>query len=98
MKNLETLLADFGGDALSPAWTTFDWETFSKSKQLWPYQQSALQNATKALWKFYGSSPNAARKHAFYQWYNDNDIALDPLAVGKKSAMVDLLAPFYPVV
>jgi len=53
MSNLHTLLNDLPFESLPPAWTTFDLASFSRAKTLWDYQQSALQNALKALWKYY---------------------------------------------
>lgn len=53
MSNLHNLLNDIPFENLPPAWTTFDLASFSRGKSLWDYQQSALQNALKALWKYY---------------------------------------------
>jgi hypothetical protein len=53
MTNLHNLLNDIPFENLPPAWTTFDLASFSRAKTLWDYQQSALQNALKALWKYY---------------------------------------------
>jgi hypothetical protein len=53
MTNLHNLLNDIPFDSLPPAWTTFDLASFSRAKTLWDYQQSALQNALKALHKYY---------------------------------------------
>jgi len=53
MANLHNLLNDLPFESLPPAWTTFDLASFSRAKTLWDYQQSALQNALKALWKYY---------------------------------------------
>lgn len=53
MSNLHNLLNDIPFEDLPPAWTTFDLASFSRAKSLWDYQQSALQNALKALWKYY---------------------------------------------
>jgi len=53
MANLHDLLIDIAFEDLPPAWTTFDLASFSRAKSLWDYQQSALQNALKALHKYY---------------------------------------------
>ena len=67
MANLHNLLNDIPFGDLPPAWTTFDLASFSRAKSLWDYQQSALQNALKTLWKYSkddvvvrGVSPEAA--------------------------------------
>lgn len=85
-------------------WTTFDLVRFSKSKKLWDYQQRAVENALKALWKYYGEQTSEVsktsevleRKQAFYQWYTDNQIELADLSLGKKRDNAALLAPYYP--
>jgi hypothetical protein len=53
MSGLHTILQDLPFEDLPPAWTTFDLASFSRAKTLWDYQQSALQNALKVLWKYY---------------------------------------------
>jgi len=60
MRKLESLLNDIPFENLPPAWTTFDLETFSRSKKLWDYQQHSLENALKALWMYYEDSGEAA--------------------------------------
>lgn len=105
MTNLHNLLNDIPFENLPPAWTTFDLASFSRAKTLWDYQQSALQNALKALWKYYVAQTSevletseVSRKQRFFQWYTDNGIELDSdLALGKKRDNVSLLAPFYPI-
>ena len=37
----------------SPAWTDFDLVRFSKQKSLWDYQETALRNASRALFLYY---------------------------------------------
>jgi len=109
MSGLHTILQDIPFENLPPAWTTFDLASFSRAKALWDYQQSALQNALKALWKYYADDEtlkvsekplgsDRERKQRFFQWYTDNGIELDPdLALGKKRENASLLAPFYPI-
>ncbi|GBC92847.1 hypothetical protein HRbin15_01324 [bacterium HR15] len=76
-------------------WADFDLASFSKEKTLWDYQQSALRNALKALWKYYedfgdyqpgeANEVNAKRKEKLWKWYQDNglqenyDLALSSL-------------------
>jgi len=61
MANLHNLLNDIPFESLPPAWTTFDLASFSRGKSLWDYQQSALQNGIKALWKYYSFSEETLR-------------------------------------
>ena len=97
MKKLQTLLQDIDFESLLPAWTTFDLARFSKTKNLWDYQQEALQNALKALWKYYADVEPDSRKNTFYTWYADNQIALEGISLGKKRDNTSLLTPYYPI-
>lgn len=108
MRKLQTLLDDIAFDALPPAWTTFDFARFSKSKTLFDYQAAALENAVKALWKYYdaledyhareGADANETRKTKLMQWYLDNHIALETeLPLGAKRANVALMSTYYPI-
>ncbi|MFZ1735940.1 MAG: DEAD/DEAH box helicase family protein, partial [Candidatus Moraniibacteriota bacterium] len=99
-------------DSLPPAWNTFDLAAFSRHKVLWDYQQAALHNAIKTLWKYYAGDKNhelplsqeafeeddAARKVRFMEWYRHNGVTdnLD-ISLGRKRGVNDLLADFYPV-
>ena len=99
MRKLETLLADIDYGALPPEWTTFDLETFSRAKTLWDYQQDALRNAIKALWRYHGDAAagdTRDRKRRFLHWYQDNGIGFDDVAAGKP-ALARLLEAYYPV-
>lgn len=75
-------------DALLPTeWANFDLASFSAEKTLWDYQQSALRNALKALWKYYAEfgdykpgealKVNAKRKEDLWKWYQDNGLRED---------------------
>jgi type III restriction enzyme len=97
MKKLQTLLQDIDFESLPPEWTTFDLARFSRSKDLWDYQQEALQNALKALWKYYTDVKPGSIKHTFYTWYADNQITLEEQSLGKKRDNVSLLGPYYPI-
>lgn len=96
MKKLQDLLNDIDYGSLPPEWDTFDLSRFSASKKLWDYQQKALENAVKALWKYH-AHPDGDRKREFFQWYADNRISLDALSIGKKRDNASLLAPYYTV-
>ena len=105
MRKLQTLLNDFAFESLPPAWTTIDLARFSRAKKLWDYQQTALQNAVKALYKFYATqtcelletSQVFERKRAFFQWYTANQILLDDISLGKKRDNAAMLAPYYSI-
>ncbi len=96
MANLHNLLNDIPFEDLPPTWTTFDLASFSRAKSLWDYQQFALQNALKALHKYYKDF--GANKSRLFQWYIDNGIELDSdLSLGKKRDNNSLLASFYSI-
>ena len=95
MRTLQTLLNAIEFDALPPEWTTLDLARFSKSRSLWDYQQAALQNAIKALWKYYADVPAADRKATFFAWYADQQIELSDLPIGKKRDNAILLSTYY---
>jgi hypothetical protein len=108
MRKLETLLNDLSFENLPPNWTTFDLVAFSRSKKMWDYQQIALQNALKALWKYFEDYSdtnqselpgiNALRKTRFMEWYQENEIPLEPtLPLGKKRDNAALLGDYFPV-
>lgn len=96
MKTLASLLNDIPFESLPAEWAEMDLGRFSRQKTLWDYQQEALRNALKALWKYH-QAPPAERKEAFYQWYADNDITLEDLSLGRKRENSTLLGEFYPL-
>ncbi|MEA3340503.1 MAG: restriction endonuclease subunit R, partial [Chloroflexota bacterium] len=84
---LQEMVEAVSFDDLPPTWNSFDLKTFSRDKQLWDYQQAALQNALRALQRYYDEwhdyRPNenvragsTDRKVAFLNWYKRN--GLDP--------------------
>ena len=105
---LQDMTEDLRFEDLPPAWNTFDLESFSKDKRLWDYQQNALKNAIKVLWKYFedfvdyqekeNSEINGERKKDFFKWYQDNgleenlDIGLDR----RKRNIYNLLTEYYP--
>jgi type III restriction enzyme len=105
---LEEMLDDIPFDGLPVSWNTFDLGAFSRTKTLWDYQKKAVENAIKALWKYYEdledyqANKNAGvsreRKLKFFNWYQNNglDESLDiPLASTHKLA--NLLSEYYTV-
>lgn len=93
MRKLQDILDDFSFEGLPASWGSFDLAGFSARKRLWDYQQKALSNALKALWKYYEDFAdyqprepayiNQQRKRRLFGWYLDNgldanlDIPLD---------------------
>lgn len=107
MRNLQEILNQLPYDALPPAWTTFDLASFSRAKRLWGYQQAALENALKALWKYYQDfgdyqpgedekEANARRKAQVFQWYRHNGLPTNlDIPLGRKRDVRALLLQHY---
>ena len=89
-------------------WNSFDLESFSKNKRLWDYQQEAVKNAVKVLWKYFedfvdyqkgeGLQLNPERKQKFFKWYRDNGLE-ENLAIKidkRKRKIYSLLTEYYP--
>jgi type III restriction enzyme len=51
--HLQTMLDNIQPSNLPQNWKTFDLQSFSRKKNLWDCQQTALDYAIKALWKYY---------------------------------------------
>lgn len=105
---LQDMVDDIRFDSLPVNWNAFDLGAFSRTKTLWDYQRRAVENAIKALWKFYEdfgdyqvnetAEANSERKQKFFQWYRNNglDQNLDiPLPQDYKLAR--LLGEYYPI-
>lgn len=106
---LQHMVDDLPFDGLPVNWTSFDLATFSTKKRLWDYQQKAVENAIKVLWKYYEDfvdyqagerlEVNQERKRRFCEWYRDNgqDANLD---IGLKRInrnIANLLREYYEV-
>ena len=50
---LQEMVDDIRFDGLPVNWNAFDIGAFSRTKSLWDYQHTAVENAIKALWKYY---------------------------------------------
>lgn len=99
MRRLQDALATIPFGQLPATWTAFDFATFSRTKQLWDYQQAALKHALVALWQYHSEPDLLKRKERFFQWYSHNDISLAPqLPLGKKRDNSRLLAHYYPII
>jgi superfamily II DNA or RNA helicase len=102
---LQEMVEPIAFDGLPPTWNSFDLKTFSRDKQLWDHQQDALRNALKALQRYYdewhdyrpGEARTSAegRKIAFLNWYKQNGLDPDDMAIVLKNNTVtnrDLIA------
>jgi len=105
---LQEMMEDIRFDGLLVNWNAFDIGAFSRTKTLWDYQRKAVENAIKALWKYYedfhdyqtgeNAAANRGRKQKFFKWYRNNglDEVLDiPLTGNHKLAR--LLGEYYTV-
>lgn len=101
---LQQTVETLSDDLLHDSWVDHDFEFFSHAKRLYDYQQQALRNALKALWKYYEhfvdhqqgetDDANRQRKQRLCQWYRDNGLSED-LSIEPKSTFADLLREYY---
>jgi len=106
---LQKIIEDLRYEDLPANWGSFDFESFSKSKKLWDYQQEAVKDAIKVLWKYFEDfadyhegerlEVNQERKQKFIKWYKDNglDEDLDIKIDKRKRRIYNLLTEYYPV-
>lgn len=59
-------------ETLSSEWLDFDFVKFSNKKKLFDYQQQALKNAIKVLYKYYSDCQQDKQK--FFHVYQNNDL------------------------
>ncbi|MDW8029109.1 MAG: DEAD/DEAH box helicase family protein, partial [Armatimonadota bacterium] len=105
---LQSMVEDIPEACLSPNWLDFEFKAFSAEKCLWDYQQHALHNAIKALWKYYENfadyrpdediKVNEERKRRLWEWYRDNglqekDFSIDLSRINHRFA--SLLREYY---
>ena len=50
---LKTLIDEISFESLPANWQSFDLKRFSKEKQLWDFQEEALKQVIKILWRYY---------------------------------------------
>lgn len=105
---LQEMIEDLPVDILAANWTAFDLSSFSSGKQLWAYQQQAVENAIKTIWKYYEdfedyhprekTEINKLRKQKFAKWYEDNG-QTDNLDIQLKNsyALTTLLGEYYQI-
>ena len=101
---LQSMVEGTPDSMLPQAWVDHDFGFFSHTKRLYDYQQQALRNALKALWKYYEhfgdyqqgetDDANRQRKQQLCQWYRYNGLSED-LSIEPKSAFADLLREYY---
>ena len=101
---LQRMVEDIPDDGLPEAWSNFDLSYFSHEKTLFDYQQQALKNALKALWKYYedfndyrigeDEQVNRGRKQKLWQWYLGNGLRED-ISIEPKPAFASLLREYY---
>lgn len=70
---LQNIVESVNWDNLTAEWINFDLAKFSKDKTLFDYQQNALRNALKALYKYYIDFESD--KKNFYEFYKNNGFA-----------------------
>ncbi len=105
---LQEMVDDISFDGLPVNWQAFDIGAFSRNKALWDYQRKAVENAIKALWKYYedfrdyqpgeNADANHERRREFFRWYRDNGLD-DPLDIPlpKDYKLARLLGEYYTV-
>jgi type III restriction enzyme len=104
---LQNIIEDTPYEDLPPNWNSFDLRSFSKYKTLWGYQQDAIKNALRALWKYYEDFHDFAKdensdvnqkKKKLFDWYKDNGLE-DDLSIRldkRKRNIYSLLTEYYP--
>ena len=105
---LQDMVDDLRFEDLPANWSSFDLEGFSRIKKLWDYQQRAVRNAVKVLWKYFedfhdyktGEKLEVAseRREKFYKWYENNGLeaSLDIKLAKRKRNIYSLLTSYYP--
>lgn len=105
---LQEMVDDIRFDGLPVNWNAFDIGAFSRTKTLWDYQRKAVENAIKALWKYYedfhdyqtgeSADANRERKQKFFTWYRNNGLD-EPLNItlAKDHKLERLLGDYYTV-
>jgi superfamily II DNA or RNA helicase len=100
---LQNMVEAIPDERLPEKWKDFDLSYFSDEKTLFDYQQQALKNALKALWKYYedfgdyqigeDEQVNRQRKRSLWQWYLDNGLSRENFFIEVRSA--SLLSEYY---
>ncbi|MCS6876324.1 MAG: DEAD/DEAH box helicase family protein [Aquificaceae bacterium] len=96
---LQNMLRDIDFQSLPSEWANIaDLERFSYRKSLWDYQQEALKNAIKMLWKYYEDL--RADKQELYRWYVENGLTqnLDISLEGRRATINKLLTAHFEAI
>ncbi len=106
---LQSMIENLKFEDLPSNWTFFDLESFSKKKKLWDYQQEAIKNAIKVLYKYFEYfgdykekerlEENEKRKEKFFNWYKNNELAEESVDINldrNKRKINSLLIEYYP--
>lgn len=108
MITLQNLIRSISFDDLPFSWKEAFTATFSREKQLWGYQEEALRNAIKVLWKYYEDGSdyhvresdrrNLERKRYFYDWYRSSGLGNDlDIKLGSSHRIRELLSTYYEI-
>ena len=104
---LQDIIEDISSGNLPYNWNSFDLKSFSRDKLLWKFQQKAVENAIKVLWKYYEDfvdfqngeklEVNQERKKKLFEWYKDNGLEEDlDIKLDKRNRKIcDLLVEYY---
>jgi len=104
---LQDIIEDISPSNLPYNWNSFDLKNFSRDKLLWKFQQKAVENAVKVLWKYYEDfidfqngeklEVNQERKKKLFEWYKDNGLEEDlDIRLDKRNRKIcDLLVEYY---
>jgi len=109
---LKNIIDEISFESLPANWQSFDLKRFSKEKNLWDFQQNALETAIKVLWRYYDEKINyqekekeetnqERKKHLFSFYKADSNYpekgADYDLAKKEESKTKRLLEEFYQV-
>jgi len=105
---LQNILDDINSSNLPYNWNSFDFKYLSENKNLWNFQQNAVENALKILWKYYEDfkdyfsgedlETNQERKRKLYKWYKDNGLNEDlDIKLDKRNRKINkLITEYFP--
>ena len=109
---LKNIIDEISFESLPANWQSFDLKRFSKEKTLWDFQENALKQAIKVLWRYYEEkidyhekekeTENQERKRYLFSFYkaDPNYPEKGPdydFAKKEESKSKKLLEEFYPV-
>ena len=109
---LQSIADSISFDSLPLRWQNFDLKSFSREKTLYDFQQKALENALKVLWKYYESEidyqenekleVNQKRKEKFFKLYTADPSFPEKgteydLTKKERKKTAKLIEEYYPV-